>query len=121
MRAYYARCMALYGTKQEARDIALIKKLVGYEVIQFPNQGELDYRKAQGEDVMETIFKPLVIRSDIVFFRGLPDMKIPSGVAKEISWAAEAEIPVLELPTRPMHRSLSVEATREYLREIGQR
>lgn len=118
--AYYARCMALYGTKQEQRDIALINSL-GFKVIEFPKQGELDFRKTQGENVMVTVFYPLVRQAQIVFFRGLPDMKIPAGVAQEISWAASMEVPVLELPTRPAYRALSVDETREYLRDVGQR
>lgn len=119
MKAYYGRCMAIYGTLQERRDIEFIKKM-GYTVVEFPDQVELNERKKKGENVMEA-FKPLVLSSDTLFFRSLPDLKIPAGVGKEVAWAKEAGIPVLELPTRTAYRTISVEATREYLREVGQR
>jgi hypothetical protein len=116
-KAYYGRCMAIYGRPQESRDIELIKRL-GYRVIEFPNQEKINERKAKGENVMETIFKPLVVSADIMFFRGLPSGKIPAGVGKEIEWAREAGLDVLEIPSTTKARTISIEATREYLREV---
>lgn len=116
-KAYYGRCMAIYGTPQEKRDIELIQRL-GYRVIPFPPQSSLDERKAKGENVMETVFKPLVKSSDIMFFRGLPSGDIPAGVGKEIEWAKEASLPVLEIPSMTASRTLTLECTREYLREV---
>jgi len=109
--------MAIYGTPQESRDIELIRRL-GYRVVEFPSQSETNVRKQKGENVMETVFKPLVVSSDIMFFRGLPTGEIPAGVGKEIEWAKEAGLDVLEIPSRTEARTISIQATREYLREV---
>jgi hypothetical protein len=57
----------------------------------------------------------------VLAFRALPDGTIPSGVAQEIKWAGEAGIPVIELPSAVNRRTLTLDQTREYLKEIGQR
>ena len=125
MRVYYAHCIAIYGTPQEARDLGLLFRL-GHEVVN-PNdlevQERVDAAKARGEDVMETIFKPMVLSCEAVAFRALPDGRIPAGVAKEIDYAqqAKAYIPVFELPSGLRARSIGVDETREYLAEVGQR
>src|SRR5689334_10065718 len=116
--AYYARCMAIYGTKQEDRDKEFIHRKMGYFIIPFPSQDLINKRKREGENVMETLFKPLVLSASILFFRALPDLKIPSGVGLEVQWAKEAGIPVLELPTRTQYRTMCYADTVEYLREV---
>jgi hypothetical protein len=58
---------------------------------------------------------------DVLAFRALPHGDIPSGVAQEIVAALEAKMPVFELPSMPASRFISVEETREYLYDIGQR
>jgi hypothetical protein len=117
MKAYYARCMSIYGKPQEARDVQLLEYL-GHSIVPFPSQSSLNHRKARGENVMETVFKKLVISSEILFFRGLPSGKITAGVGKEIEWANKANIPVLELPSMTGARTISIEETRAYLREV---
>lgn len=130
MRIYYAHCTALYGSAQESRDIALLEHL-GAAVLN-PNSADIIRRCAQirecapvGEDVggliMENVFKPLVLDCDLLAFRALPDGRIPAGVAKEIAWAQEAGIPVLELPSGIIDRTMSVASTRNYLHEVGVR
>lgn len=118
--AYYARCMSLYGTVQEARDLNLIKTLT-FSPIAFPPQEQIDEAKSRGEDVMETIFKPLVFKSSVMFFRALPDGRLPAGVFKEVMWAREFKLPCVELPSGILSRGMTVEQTREYLHEVGQR
>lgn len=147
LTVYYAHCVAIYSTPQEDRDVALLEDL-GFSVIN-PNspiinakcrdirerwaRGEwgspdsnippclLGY-KDDGEAIMELIFKPLAKSNvDLVAFRALPDGRIPAGVAQEIKWAQEVGTPILELPSRLQSRVISVDETREYLREIGQR
>lgn len=76
--------------------------------------------KDPGAEVMK-YFKPLAQGCDVLAFRALPDGRIPAGVAKEIEWAAEIGIPIIELPSSLKGRQLSVELTREYLREVGTR
>ena len=71
--------------------------------------------------VMDRIFKPLVLSCEALAFRALPDGSIPSGVAQEIQWAVQAGLPVIELPSAVNRRTLTIEQTREYLSEIGQR
>jgi len=60
-----------------------------------------------------------VRKCDALAFRALSSGKIPAGVYKEIMTALEEQIPVIELPSALSQRGLSVEQTREYLREIG--
>lgn len=151
MRVYYAHCIALYGTPQEARDLLLLEML-GFEVVN-PNDPDIDaqcarvraewpnriayttderlsdfrssmteYRDASAA-VMNLVFKPLVSPQHVeaVAFRALPDGRIPSGVALEIEWAKQRGLPIFELPTFAYDRVMSVDTTRTYLREIGQR
>ena len=120
--AYYARCQAIYGTPQEARDHALIRRL-GYEPILFDAaiQEKCNLLKIQGKNVMEEVFRPLVSSSSILFFRALPDCRIPAGVAEEIQYAGQLGVPVIEIPSGLYIRVMGIEETREYLKEAGQR
>lgn len=148
-RVYYAHCVALYGTPQENRDLNTLTAL-GFEVVN-PNSLEIkaqveavkrcygersnlnhllslemrhrlhNYRD-DGEAVMMEVFKPLFNNNlDALAFRALPHGAIPAGVAKEIDWAVEADLAIFELPAQLLTRTMSVEATREYLHQIGQR
>jgi hypothetical protein len=131
VRAYYAHCVALYGTRQEERDLATLAAL-GLEVLN-PNtpetQARCDEVRAEanaagvgdpGAAVMET-FREMVLGCDALAFRALPDGSIPAGVGLELSWAIEAGKPVIELPSCVTRRTISVQATREYIRENGNR
>ena len=114
--AYYARPISLYGSKQEARDEATIRAL-GYEPVQI-KKPELQARaKAEGMAIFEVIVK----ESSALFFRAFLDGSIGAGVAKEIAWAAEANLPVAELPSQILRRTLSIDATRANLLELGTR
>lgn len=135
--AYYAHCVAIYGTPQEARDLQMLSYL-GYDVVN-PNSPAIDaaYNKVKSDftaghellsqyhsasdAAMTLIFKPIVKSVDVVVFRALPDGRIPAGVAKEILWAREFDKPVIELPHALHDRIMSVESTRDYLSEVGQR
>lgn len=139
MRIYYAHCMAIYNTPQEARDIALLDSL-GFEVVN-PNHPDIDKRckairdeiaqynricisakRDPSDEMMASIFKPLAtIRCDALAFRALPDGRIPAGVAQEVEWARDYGHAILELPSNFTDRRMSLEVTREYLREVGQR
>ena len=77
--------------------------------------------KNNGDSVMDTVFQPLVAKCDLLFFRALPDGRIPAGVAREIGFARELGLPVLELPSGVISRTMNVAETKEYLRESGQR
>jgi hypothetical protein len=122
LKAYYAHSQAIYGTPQEERDHRTIREL-GYEPMLFGpvTQRMADEAKAQGQNAMDVVFRPMVENCDILFFRALPDGRIPAGVYKEIIYAREAGIPVLELPSGIHSREMSVSDTREYLKEVGQR
>lgn len=128
MKVYYAHCLAIYDTQQEYRDELAINSFLfpHYEIIN-PNciavQEECDRMKKDGlgADIMESIFKPLVLSCQALIFRGLPDGRIPAGVMQEITWAKKAGLPVLELPSFGYDRKMSVGLTRQYLEEVGQR
>lgn len=138
MRIYYAHCLAIYGTPQEDRDVALLEAL-GFEVVN-PNSPEINQRCARLRQefvdghwkkfgyeeatalLMDQVFRPLATtRTDALFFRGLPDGSIPAGVAQEVEWARAHGNPVVELPSAIKRRVLTVAETREYLTEVGQR
>lgn len=114
--AYYARPMSIYGTPQESRDMETIRAL-GYEPIDI-NKEELQERaKAEGM----AVFKPLVDSAQALFFRSFMTREIGAGVGKEIAWAQEGGMPVVELPSGLSARVATVERTRELLSESGQR
>ncbi len=114
--AYYARPLSLYRTPQEDRDKETIR-LIGYEPIKI-NKPEL--QAAAKKHGME-VFQELVQETKALFFRGFIDGSIGAGIAKEIAWAREAGLPIIELPSNIGRRTLSVEDTRALLHELGQR
>jgi len=115
---YYAHPVDLYNTPQEIRDLDLIDNLFGdnYKVINPNSPKDEDAYKAQGMEY----FLNIVSGTNLLIFRGYPTGKIPAGVYKEIVRAIECGIPVLELPGL-VDRVLSVEDTRQFMREIGTR
>lgn len=114
-KAYYACCMSI-GREQCDRDKKLIHKL-GYELSNPPFDIAQEEYKKQGM----AYFLRFVEESDAIFFRALPDGKIPAGVSTEIRWALGNGIPVLELPNSITARTMTVEETREYLEDVGYR
>jgi hypothetical protein len=118
---YYAHCIALYDTPQEERDIETLKKLKFTVVNPNTHQVNIALEKLpQGADKMQ-LFQHIVLACDALAFRALPDGSIPAGVAKEVAWAQEAGLPVIELPSSVSRRAITIESTREYLREVGLR
>ena len=116
MKAYFARPIHLYKTKQDERDILLIKNL-GFEIVN-PDKEELQRRyKKEGM----AVFTKAVKDCELLIFRAMPDGKISAGVFKELKQAQADDKPVLELPTILESKVLSVEDTRTYLRLIGNR
>lgn len=116
LKVYYAHCLALYGTKQEERDIATLKKL-GFNV-ENPNTPKHDIGfKAQGISYVMDVVK----RCDALAFRALPDGRIPGGVAYEIEVFRHEGLPIIELPSQIRGRVIDKEQTREYLYEVGYR
>jgi hypothetical protein len=107
---------------QELRDIELIAELDS-QVLPFDAEvsDAVARAKANGDSVMDTVFQPLVEKCDILFFRGLPDGRITTGVAREIGFARELGLPVLELPSGVICRTMTVVETKEYLEEAGLR
>jgi len=110
-KVYYAHCMSIDNTPQEKRDIVLLESL-GFEVVN-PN----DPKHQKGYHKMDYFIK-LSSKCDILAFRGLPDGRIPAGVAAEISSFTGC---IIELPSSLHCRRMSVEEIREYLMEVGQR
>lgn len=126
MKIYYAHCLAIYNTPQEERDLQTLKDL-GFEVLN-PNTYMTDaawnHAKtlyATYEEAFTAVFGGLVGECQAFAFRALPDGAIPKGVARELEIAQQKGLPIIELPSRPIARSMGIEETREYLREIGQR
>ena len=107
---YYAHCQTIYGSEQEKRDIETIRSL-GMQVTDPSTNGSTD---------MQT-YIDLVRLCDMLAFRANPDGSIPAGVMTEIETALLYNKPVFELPSGMSRRALTLEQTREYLRESGQR
>jgi len=131
MKVYYAHCKSIYGTPQEQRDIELLAR--SFDVLnpsdpsvrEALEQWKANHRPpsrypAPEANVMD-FFCGLVDTCGLLAFRALPDGRIPAGVHKEIMHARESGIPILELPCGLLWRGISVEQTREYLHEVGQR
>jgi hypothetical protein len=115
--AYYAHSVAIYDTEQEERDVSLISDIIDGPVYNPNNErDDLGYKHGGMDHFLDKIrFK------DLLFFRANPDGSIPAGVAQEIAWAREFGIPVLELPSCIKRRTLSVDETREFLEQQGER
>lgn len=125
MKVYYAHCVGIYDSPQERRDIITLAEM-GLTVIN-PNdwrvqrqfnalKGNMDYMEAFTE-----VFLTLVDDCEVFAFRALPHGGIPSGVAKELEYAIEKEKTIIELPACVSARTMSVDETREYLKEMGNR
>lgn len=116
LKVYYAHCINLYNTSQEARDVGDLFYL-GFEVVN-PNMPEhQDGYKKYGMPY----FEKFSIICSAVAFRALPDGSIPAGVAAEIQWFRDKSKPIFELPSSILRRVITREQTREYLVEIGHR
>ena len=79
MKVYYAHCMAIYGTPQEARDIATLEAL-GFEVV---NPSDKKYEKSWKKQGM-ALAEDFARDCDAIAFRSIPGGRIPAGVGKEI-------------------------------------
>jgi hypothetical protein len=117
MKIYYAHCMAIYDTPQEERDMTLLYELFPNAEITNPNNPMCD---AGAKEFGMDYFKSLVEAHDLIAFRALPNGKIPSGVWKELEWAGEFGKMIIELPCFT-GREMSLDDTRFFLKEIGQR
>lgn len=111
IKVYFARPISQYGNLQDQRDLQLLEDL-NFKVVN-PNKECLEGEyKARGMDT----YLDLVVECDLVVFRAFVNGKISAGVWKEINCG----VPIMELPTL-MHRELSVDDTREYLKLLSQR
>ena len=120
--AYYAHCMAIYGTKQERDDVKRIRQM-GFRVVN-PNSDTHKARVADmksegctGREIMK-YFIEVASRCDVIVFRALPDGKIPAGVDKEINSFIDSNKPVVELPFLSKRKRLSVIETSNYTRKF---
>ena len=116
MRAYYAHCKSIYGTPQEEIDITILQN-AGFDVDNPSNKIWAARWKEHGMGAKELF----AAECDLIVFRSLPSGEIPAGVAKEIVAFVARGKPVLELPSMSLRRTLTVEETRSYLHEVGQR
>ena len=116
LKVYYAHCTSIYNTAQEERDIETLRSL-GFKVVNPNAEGNTENYKKYGMKH----FLAMALDCDVIAFRALPDGRIPAGVAKEVRAMLLHDKPVIELPSRISGRGISVDETREYLKEIGQR
>jgi hypothetical protein len=116
LKCYYAHSLHLYNTSQEERDVLLLESL-NFKVINPNAQRHFEAYKKEGMDY----FANLVKSCDVLAFRAYPNGKIPAGVHFEATFAINNDMPVFEIPWGFNRRGLSVEETREWLHELGQR
>lgn len=126
MKVYYAHFMGIYNTPAEERDIATLEAL-GLTVVN-PNTPETqkevqEHLKRDGdyENMFTDVFYNKVIDCEVFAFRGLPDGRIPGGIAKELHVARGKGKIMIELPCGMNARAMGKLDTREYLHDIGQR
>lgn len=118
MKVYYAHPLNLYNTPQEQRDLHTLEALFGAENILNPNSPEVEAIYKSKKD--DNLFNALIQQADVFAFRGTPFGKITAGVAANLKFAQDNHKIIIELPST-LGRAMSVDATREYLREVGQR
>lgn len=116
MKVYYAHPVSLYNTKVDERDEETLKRL-GFDVI---NPKSPDWSEQYKKRGME-FFIEQVRQCDAIAFRAFLDGSIGAGVRAEIDEAVKLGIPIIELPCCIQRRTLTVEQTREALRDCGQR
>lgn len=116
MRIYYAHSVGIYNTPQEQRDIELLSKLE-FEVL---NPNQMVHDACYKTDGM-SYFKRVMDSCDALAFRANPGGSINAGVVWELQYMLGQGKPVIELPTLVARNNLSVEDTRNYLKEMGQR
>lgn len=120
---YYAHPMLTYGSTIEIKDIALLEEL-GFEILN-PNQkkhqiGCKEYAQKHGPDKVMDYFGELIKNEcDLVAFRALPDGRLLSGVAYEVNYANDLNLPVIELPNSLKERSMDYPTTKAFLTQIG--
>lgn len=130
MKVYYAHFMGTYNTPVEERDIKTLSSL-GLEILN-PNSKEISDRFAKAKEGLDTkildnymkafeVFFDCVRECEVFAFRGLPNGRIPGGVAKELEVAIANNKIIIELPCSMISRSMGGEETREYLRDMGER
>lgn len=115
-KLYYAHAICIYDSKQESRDLDVLEEVFDEYLVVNPNS---KYVKENYQGDMD-FFKNMVQECSLLVFRALPNGKIPAGIAKEIDFANEASIPVIELPCYT-GRVMTVDDTRLFLKEIGAR
>lgn len=126
MKIYYAHPMAIYNTPQEYRDIRTLQNL-GFSVV---NPNEQEHRDAVEKIKKEQLYVPdnvmryfatVVLKCNCLAFRALPGGFIPAGVAYEIEVAQRNGLEIIELPSFSCRKTLTIEETVSYLKEVGQR
>jgi hypothetical protein len=126
MKVYYAHCQAIYNTVQEQRDMDMLHKL-GFEVVNPSDKAHIAevinlktlFDQQQASLKIMAYFTKIVIECDALAFRAMPDGSIGAGVFEEISVMQRIGKPIFELPSGILLRRLSIEQTREYLKECG--
>ena len=124
IKIYYAHCQAIYDTRQEDRDIALLEQL-GFEVVN-PNTEEIleglaKFKKANPDRNSMNYFYEILEECGALAFRSTPNGMIPCGIFSEIEFIQSLALPVIELPSMINAREMDIKQTRDYLHEIGQR
>lgn len=122
LKCYYAHTILSYGSTQEEMDIKLLERL-GFEVIN-PNTPEIENELEQfiidhGKRRTMDFFTDIVSDCDLLAFRALPNSEILSGVAVEIMYARDHDMPIIELPCSLDSRVLNYPETKQFLIEIG--
>jgi hypothetical protein len=114
---YYAHPVSTYNTPQEKRDLETLEAM-GLRVVN-PNTPEIAEKY---QTLGMPMFEEMVKGSDVLAFKAFADGSIGAGVAKEIEWARSGNgRPIIELPTCIQSRTLTVEESREFLRDSGNR
>jgi hypothetical protein len=118
MKIYYAHPISDYNTQNEKDNILKLEKL-GFDVLNPNNPAYEEAYKLQGMQV----FLDLINTCDCLVFETFDfgNSPIPAGVYKEILHAEKLGLLVMELPGSLGDRAMSVEATRNLLKQLGAR
>lgn len=116
-KAYYARSIDQYDKEHDNHCIKELENL-GFEVVD-PNKF---FTKEEYDEKGMQMFFDRIKDCDVFFFKSIyQGGKITAGVFKEYCYAQELGIPAYEIPFNVSIRSLTVEGTRQYLKDKGVR
>lgn len=124
-KIYYAHTMTTYYSQEETDAVELLESM-GYEVVNPSDKKIVEgfelFKKNNPSGNSMDYFLDVVKTCDLLAFSAVDGDKLTSGVVKEVLYALDIKMPVIEIHTIDSlnpKRFMSLEKTREYLKRNG--